>query len=146
MITQIRGALPAILGALFASALCVGTAVGFLRWRAEAQQEILNERKGRCGHGDVAACDLLRSACLKRVGEACLALAESHLGSGPRHDAQEAVRLLTEACDHHVAEACRRAAALYKEGREVPVDRDRAAALMQRACTSGDKDACAKGP
>jgi TPR repeat protein len=146
MITQIRGAIPAIVGALLASALCVGIAVGFLRWRADAQKEILSERKTRCSGGDAAACDLLRSACLKRVGEACVALAESHLASGPRHDGPEGARLLAEACDHHVIEACRRAASLYEEGREVPPERDRAAALMQRACTFGDKAACAKGP
>jgi TPR repeat protein len=146
MITQIRGALPAIGGAILASALCVGIAVGFLRWREDAQRQLLNERKGRCGRGDLAACDLLRSACLKRVGEGCLALAETYLAPGPRHDGPEGVRLLTEACDHHMVEACRRAALLYEEGRDVPLDRDRAAALLKRACTLGDATACAKGP
>jgi TPR repeat protein len=45
-----------------------------------------------------------------------------------------------------VVDGCRRAASLYEEGREVPLDPDRAAALMQRACTFGDKTACPKGP
>jgi len=146
MITQIRGAVLAIGGALLASALCVGIAVGFLRWRADAQRELFIQRKERCGAGDLATCDLLRSACLKRIGEGCLALAEAYLAPGPRHDGPEGTRLLSEACDHHVVEGCRRAAALYEAGREVSLDRERAAALLKRACALGDAPACAKGP
>lgn len=146
MITQNRGALLAIGGALLASVLCVGIAVGFLKWRADAQLGILNERKLLCGRGELAACDLLRSACLKRIAEACLSLGESYLAPGPRHDGPEGARLLSEACDHHMVDGCRRAASLYAEGREVPPDPDRAAALMKRACALGDTAACAKGP
>jgi TPR repeat protein len=146
MLTQVRGAVLAIGGALLASAVCVGIAVGLLRWREDAQRTILYERKGRCTSGDSAVCDLLRSACLKRSGEGCAALAEAHLAPGPRRDAREGARLFSEACDYHVVEGCRRAASLYAEGRDVPPDRDRAAALTKRACALGDTAACSKGP
>jgi TPR repeat protein len=146
MITQIRGPVLAIGGALLASALCVGIAVGFLHWRAGAQRQILLERKERCERGALQACDLLRSACLKRSGEGCLALAGAYLATGPRHDGPEGARLLAEACDHHIVEGCRRAASLYGEGREVPADLGRAAALLKHACALGDTAACSKGP
>jgi hypothetical protein len=146
MITQIRGAVLAIGGALLASAICVGIAVGFLRWREDAQRRILLERKDRCTAGDLAVCDILRSACLKRSGEGCLALAEAYLAPGPRHDGPEGARLLAEACDHHVVKGCRVAAVLYDEGREIPADRERAATLRKRACAFGDTEVCAKGP
>jgi len=146
MITQIRQVLPAILGALLASAFCVVIAVGFLRWRADAQRRVLEERQRRCGAGEISACDLLRSACLKRSGEGCLALAETYIEPGPRHEAREGARLLAEACEHHVVDACRRAALMYEEGGEVPLDHERAADLRKRACAFGERALCPKGP
>src|SRR5678815_2086394 len=101
MITQIRQVLPAILGAVLASAFCVVIAVGFLRWRADAQRRFLGERQRLCGGGDISACDVLRSACLKRSAEGCMALAETYIGPGPRHDGREGARLLAEACEYH---------------------------------------------
>jgi len=134
--------LPAILGALLASALCVAIAVGFLAWRDATQHRLLVDRKKLCETGDRTACDLLRNACLKRSAEACLALADTYLGAGPRHDGAEGARLLAEACEHHLAEACTRAAALYTDGREVPADPGRASDLRQRGCALGDQAAC----
>ena len=146
MITQIRQVLPAILGALVASLFCVAIAVGFVWWRADAQRRFLGERQRLCGQGEISACDLLRSACLKRSAEGCMALAETYLGPGPRHDGREGARLLGEACEYHAVDGCRRAALLYEEGRDAPPDRDRAADLRKRACALGDKALCLKGP
>ncbi|HEX3765986.1 MAG TPA: hypothetical protein VHW23_45130, partial [Kofleriaceae bacterium] len=39
--------------------------------------------------------------------------------------------------------ACRRAGALHVDGRQLAVDRGKAAALFDLGCTSGDADACA---
>ena len=134
--------LPAILGALGASALCVAIAVAFLRWRDDAQHRLLVERKSLCATGNSTACDQLRSACLKRSADGCLALADTYLSAGPRHDAVEGARLLTEACDHNLAEACRRASAIYADGRDIERDPERARSLRLRACTFGDKESC----
>lgn len=140
------GVLPAIFGALVVSALCVGTAVVFLRWRDEAQHRVVVDHKRLCAEGDRSACDVLRSACLKRSAEGCLALADTYLGAGPRHDAPEGARLLAEACDHNLVEACRRAADLYSAGRDVPEDSGRAAELRRRACALGDRGSCGTPP
>jgi TPR repeat protein len=146
MASQIRSALPAILGALVLSTLCAIVAVALLKWRAEAQSRVFSERQKFCAAGELAACDLLRSACLKRSGEACVGLAETYIGAGPRRDAPEAARLLSEACEYRVIEGCLRAASLYVEGRDVPPDQDRARTLRKRACVLGDKGACARFP
>jgi TPR repeat protein len=143
---SLRSALPAILGAVLASLFSVLIAIGFLRWRADAQRRAISEHQRRCEAGDGAACDLLRSACMKRSPEGCVALGDVCLGPGPRHDPAEGARLISEACEYHFVEACRRAASLYDGIGEVAPDPDRARALRKRACSFGDESACTNGP
>lgn len=116
--------------------------LGFLRWRASEQRRVLDDRSARCKNDDATACDFLRSACLKRSGDGCVALSEAYFAAGPNHDAREAVRLLGEACTYRSAAACVRGAKLQLSGDAVPKNPIEARSLLERGCELGDREAC----
>jgi TPR repeat protein len=122
--------------------LAVLGSIAFLTFRAKEEFRVLGARSVLCVQGTVDACDQLRSACTKRSGDACFALANAVLSPGPRHDGPEGLRLLTQACDFRHAEACRRAGALLVEGREVPKDERAAEEFRVKACKLGLRDTC----
>jgi TPR repeat protein len=122
--------------------LAVLGSIGFLEFRAKEEFRLFAARSTLCVQGTVAACDQLRSACVKRSGDACFALANAVLSPGPRHDAAEGVHLLTQACDLRHAAACERAATELMEGRDVPKDERAGRELRLRACKLGIRDAC----
>jgi TPR repeat protein len=132
-------------GAALAVALAIGVTLGFLTWRAGEQRRVLDLRGHKCAEGDVASCDDLRSACVKRSGDACVTLAEVHLAGGPRWDGAEGLRLLGDACTFRHAGACLRAGRAYLEGRIVTKDVARARPLLARGCELGAREACALG-
>src|SRR5882672_9401971 len=94
------------LGAAAVAVLAVVGAVVILVWRGGAQRDLLDAEMARCQQADMAACDALRSQCMKRSGEACESLAESLLRS--KRDAKDAMRLLSEACALSTRKACLR--------------------------------------
>lgn len=135
------GLLPA-LGAVLLTLFAVGGSVGFLAFQGKEQERFLAARSTRCGGGAADACDTLRSLCLKRDPDACVALADAHLAAGPNHDAREAARLLGEGCGYRHPRACARAGRMALEGGEVPKDLPHAKDFLERGCQIGDKEAC----
>jgi TPR repeat protein len=138
------GLLPA-LGAVLLTLFAVGGSVGFLAFQGKEQERYLAAKSARCGRGATDACDALRSLCLKRDPDGCVALADAHLTAGPSHDAREAARLLGEACGYRHPRACARAGRMALEGGETPKDPTRAKSLLERGCQIGEKEACALG-
>jgi len=137
-----RSSLAPALGAAALAAVALVLSIGMLLWRSGAQRQVIDAETARCRNGDLAACDNLRSQCLKRSGESCTALAESILANNPQRDAHEALRLLNEGCDLRDRNACLRAASLLQAGTLLPPDAPTAARLRQRACTLGAPQAC----
>jgi hypothetical protein len=131
-----------VLGAVGVAIAALVLSIGVLVWRSGAQRQVIDAQTARCRNADLAACDNLRSQCIKRSGESCTALAESILASAAPHDIREAVRLLAEACELRDRNACLRAASLLAKGDGVPADPGRATQLRARACTLGATDAC----
>ena len=134
--------LPA-LGAVLLTLLAVGASVGFLGVQSKEQQRVLAIKSTRCATGVTDACDALRSLCIKREPDACVALADAHMRAGPSHDGREAERLLVEACGYRHPRACARAGQMALEGSEGPKDLAQAKQLLERGCEIGEKDACA---
>jgi hypothetical protein len=134
--------MPAI-GALVGTILALGISVGFLVWRSGEQRRVLDDRTGRCVQGDRIACDQLQSACLKRSGDACVALADSRLAAGPSHDPDAGRRLLGEACEYRHREACLRGGRMSLEAEGARKDLPAARALLDRGCELGSHEACA---
>jgi len=131
-----------MIGALALVVLSAAAAVVFLAWRASAQHDVLTGRAGKCRAGDAAACDSLRTACLKRSPEACELLAGAYLAEkGP--DPHEAVGLFEEACTYRGADGCFRAGSMVAAGQGVPKDASHARDLFTRGCSLGSADACA---
>ena len=89
----------------------------------------------------MAACDALRSQCMKRSAEACESLAESLFRSN--RDTKDAMRLLAEACALSNRNACLRGGRRLLEGNGVPKDIAEATRLLDRGCTLGAREACA---
>lgn len=132
--------------ALAAFALTVATvaiSIAFLSWRGREQGRVLAAEEERCRRGESGSCDSLRSACIKRSADACVALARTYESSGALHDPAEAVRLLSEACVYHHASACLGAGRRYLEGNGVPQDLSQARSLLDRGCGFGAHEACA---
>lgn len=136
------GLLPAVFAVLL-TLFAVGGSVGFLAFQGKEQQRFLAARSVRCSGGATDACDALRSLCLKRDPDACVALADAHLAPGPSHDAREAARLLGEACRYRHPRACSRAGRMALEGAETPKDVPEAKKLLEHGCEIGALEACA---
>jgi TPR repeat protein len=139
--TDRAGLLPA-LGAVLLTLFAVSGSVGFLAFQGKEQERFLAARSTQCSGGAAEACDALRSLCLKRDPDACVALADAHLAVGPNHDAREAARLLGEACGYRHPRACERAGRMALEGGETSKDLPRAKDLLDRGCKIGEKEAC----
>jgi hypothetical protein len=135
-----------VLWALGTGVLAVVIAVGISLWQAGAQREVLDTQGARCEQGVAAACDTLRSLCLKRYGDACQALAGAILASPPpKQDVRDAMRLLSEACDLRSRDACVRAGRKLLDGDGVAKDPAEAKRLLDRGCELGAKEACGLG-
>jgi len=130
-------------GAVLATVVAVGVTIAFLAWRTGEQHRVLEARTARCKQGDATSCEDLGSACLKRSGNACAALADIAFAEGPHHDPTEAMRLLGEACVYHHAFSCLRKGRKLLEGDGVPKDAAEARALLDRGCNLGAHEACA---
>jgi TPR repeat protein len=140
--TPARAGLTAAFGALAITAVALFGSMGFLRWRSAEQRRVLDDRSVRCKSNDIAACDLLRSACIKRSGDGCVALADAYAAPGPNHDPRESLRLLDEACTYRSADACLRAAKLQLAGGATPKNPIQARSLVERGCELGNAEAC----
>jgi TPR repeat protein len=136
------GVAPALWG-VATGVLALGIAMGVALWQGSAQRQVLDAQQARCGKGDAAACDALRSLCLKRYGDACESLAEAMLASPTdKRDDRDAMRLLSEACDLHNRRACVRAARKLLDGDGVAKDAAGAKRFLERGCELGAKEAC----
>jgi hypothetical protein len=137
------GVAPALWG-VGAGVLALGIAVAVSLWQSSAQREVLDARRGRCENGDAAACDGLRSLCLKRYGDACEALAQAILASPPdKRDNRDAMRFFGEACALRSRRACVTAARKLLDGDGVAKDPAEAKRLLARGCELGAREACA---
>lgn len=143
--SPLRAAALPIGGAILAVVLAISVTLGFLTWRAGEQRRVLDLRGAKCTGGDAASCDDLRSACVKRSGDACMTLAEAHLRKGPHRDAAEGLRLLGDACTFRHAGACLRAGRAHLDGELAQKDAARARTLLVRGCELGAREACALG-
>jgi TPR repeat protein len=121
----------------------LGVTVGFLTWRAGEQRRVLDLRGARCAEGDATSCEDLRSACVKRSGDACVTLADAHLRQGPHKDTAEGLRLLGDACTFRHGDACLRRGRAFLEGDPAERDVARARPLLERGCQLGAREACA---
>jgi TPR repeat protein len=138
-----RGPLLAVAGAAVAAVVAAAAALGFLSWRASEQARAFEADRASCRQGKHQACDKLRTACDKRSAHACETLADLYLsGDGVIRSEAEALRFLRDACEHRSAQGCLRAAAL-QEKQASTVSEATAAALRERACSLGAKQACA---
>ena len=140
---NVRAGLLAGLGALLLTVLAIATAIWLLVFRTSEQERFMTARGKLCERGKTESCDALRSACEKRSGEACVALADAQLAPGPKHDVREALRLLDDGCTHHYGPACSRGGRVALSGTELPKDVPRAKDFLRRGCEIGQKDDCA---
>jgi hypothetical protein len=141
--TDRSGVAPALWG-VGTGVLALGIAVGVSLWQSSAQREVLDTQQARCGNGNAASCDALRSLCLKRYGDACESLGEAVFASPPdKRDTRDAMRLLGEACKLRSRRACVTAARKLLDGDGVPKDPAEAKRLLARGCELGEREACA---
>jgi TPR repeat protein len=139
----LKSALLPIGGAVLAIVLALGGTLAFLTWRAGEQRRVLDRRSASCSGGDRTVCDELRGMCLKRSGDACVALAEAYLAAGPARDVAEGMRLLDEGCTYRHGAACLRAGRMRLDGVDVARDEDTARARLDRGCDLGARESCA---
>jgi hypothetical protein len=130
-------------GALVAVVVAAGAAIGFVRWRTGEQELALETHANRCGEGIRQSCDWLRTACIKRAGRACGALAERSLsGQGVEQSHGEALALGEDACRLGDADGCMLVGGLLSEGAHVERNQEKARAVFERACQLGNQRAC----
>lgn len=96
--------------------------------------------------GDLAACETTCATCTETCPQAtaaaCHAVGEHRLHGKDTFDLALAAGAFDTACTHGHAEACSALALQVQDGRGVPHDPDRAAALYGRACESGAGVGC----
>jgi TPR repeat protein len=85
--------------------------------------------------------DLARKACTGGNGQACLTGGRMYK-NGTAPDPSQAIPLFEDACDQNMAEGCREAGQFYMDGRDVPVDLEKARVLLDKACSEGDGAGC----
>lgn len=84
-----------------------------------------------------------RRACGVKNGKGCMNAAVIYdRGRGMHEDPALAVKFYQLGCDNGVAEACYNLGYMLAEGRQVPVDMQKAFLLFERACVGGDDYGC----
>src|SRR4051812_16967300 len=116
-----------VLGAVGVAGGALVLSVAILVWRGGAQRQVLDAETARCRKADLAACDQLRSQCIKRSGESCTPPAESIPAPPAPPDTREAVRPPGEACELRARPACLRPSKPLGTGDGPPADLRRAA-------------------